>query len=347
MILNLQGLRGLAVFLVVFVHLDVILGRLGLSRFGYGGVDIFFVISGFIMVYTTKGRNTRPGEFFLQRLVRVVPIYWMLTFSVFALAVFLPQLLGATRADPVDLLKSLLFIPFERSNGLIEPVLFVGWTLNYEMFFYLIFAVCLSWSKSVDITVTALVCLVGYRLALNPTNLILHFYTSPLLLEFGLGMLIAKWSSLLPISAPPWTRPALLMIAAGAAVMVIRLPLYDDGLRFLAYGIPAAVLVTSAVALERLGWKTPPSFTLLGNASYSIYLTHPFVTQPFQKLTTFVPEHLVTTVALLIGTLLSVAMAGYVFFMFVEQPLTRILRKRFLTDRSKTMPNLVLETRPL
>jgi exopolysaccharide production protein ExoZ len=113
---------------------------LGFDTFGGGGVDIFFVISGFIMVYTTQSHHVGPFSFFVNRVVRIVPIYWLLTLAVFTLAVIAPHLLGATRAAPSELLKSLLFIPFAKSNGAVQPILFLGWTLNYEMFFYMLFA---------------------------------------------------------------------------------------------------------------------------------------------------------------------------------------------------------------
>ena len=122
---SIQLLRFLAALAVIGVHLPLI-------NAGGFGVDIFFFISGFIISYVTiRGRD----HFLLKRIIRVVPIYWLLTFGVFGLAAIAPTLLNNTTADLVHLAKSLFFVPFDKNGSGLFPVLFVGWTLNYEMFF--------------------------------------------------------------------------------------------------------------------------------------------------------------------------------------------------------------------
>src|SRR3954451_25277970 len=93
-------------------------------------VNLFFVISGFIMVYTTFSRPTRPAEFLCNRIARIVPLYWLMTLGTYSIAFVAPTLLQATSTNPLELLKSLFFVPFVKSNGLVQPVLFLGWTLN-------------------------------------------------------------------------------------------------------------------------------------------------------------------------------------------------------------------------
>ena len=126
-ITNIQVLRFIAAFSVMMVHLPLI-------GFGIWGVDIFFVISGFIMMYVTEKNHK---NFFLKRLIRIIPIYWILTFGVFSVAILKPDLLNNTTADYEHLLKSLFFIPFNKNETGHFPILFLGWTLNYEMIFYL------------------------------------------------------------------------------------------------------------------------------------------------------------------------------------------------------------------
>ncbi len=119
---NLQVLRGLAALLVVFVHLsEYLLPHIGVPSFGGAGVDIFFVISGFIMIVTTADRDVTPVTFMADRVARIVPTYWVTTLAVFGLALALPSLLEFTRADWTELLKSLAFIPFMKPNGLVAP----------------------------------------------------------------------------------------------------------------------------------------------------------------------------------------------------------------------------------
>ena len=147
---GLQVLRAVAALGVVFHHLPIFLeGKLGLTGvvppllLGAAGVDLFFVISGFIMVYSSEplfGRPHAPRVFLLRRLSRIVPLYWAATS--FLLGYLLLVGVAFVRVNlPWDvILTSYAFIPFPRRDGLMMPVLNVGWTLNYEMFFYLVFA---------------------------------------------------------------------------------------------------------------------------------------------------------------------------------------------------------------
>src|SRR5215470_12318280 len=114
---TIQVLRAFAAYLVVLVHLAPLVSMAGGAEdalgFGYAGVDLFFVISGFIMVYTTSRRETQPWDFFAHRIARVVPMYWLLTLVVFAGVVFVPSLFQSTQANVVQLIKSLFFVPFQ------------------------------------------------------------------------------------------------------------------------------------------------------------------------------------------------------------------------------------------
>ena len=334
MILNLQLLRAVAALLVVFVHVDRLLAPWGLTGgFGYGGVDVFFVISGFIMVHVSRRRPPRPAEFFINRLVRVAPIYWLLTLAVFTLVLLAPNLLGATRADPIELIKSLAFIPFTKANGLVEPVLFVGWTLNYEMFFYVLFAVGLFAPFQVGVLgcTAVLAGLVAAGALLHPAGALWRFYTSPVLLEFGAGMAIALLRPHLPSAAGAASRWAVLALAAAALLAVAGLPALAPGApRLITTGAPAALLVLAAITLERWGWRaTAPLLVLIGDASYSLYLTHPFVTQAMQKLLLKAHASGAVSLAALPLTLLAVTVVGVSFFRGVERPLTGWARARF------------------
>src|ERR1019366_2869669 len=140
----IQYLRGIAALMVVWHHGVGQLATLETYfpfRFGTSGVDLFFVISGFIMVVTTAGRDVTPTEFIARRFVRVVPLYWVLTLALAATALVAPSLFRSVTLTAVSLIQSLLFIPhFSPSHaGMIWPVLVPGWTLNYEMFFYVVF----------------------------------------------------------------------------------------------------------------------------------------------------------------------------------------------------------------
>src|SRR6185295_2076908 len=162
---------------------------------GAAGVDLFFVISGFIMVYASDelfARARAPSFFLTRRLARIVPLYWAATAAalvclvVFRYANALDQLTWQT------LVASLLFVPWPRPDGMMLPVHMLGWTLNYEMFFYVVFAVALTLTRRnavVAVTALFLVLVIAGRLFALPQPL--AFWCDPVILEFCFGMMIA------------------------------------------------------------------------------------------------------------------------------------------------------------
>ncbi|WP_230293026.1 acyltransferase [Croceicoccus sp. Ery5] len=341
MIANIQALRALAALLVVIVHLELLLAPVGIEprhiMFGGGGVDLFFVISGFIMVYTTGQSWPSTGNFLLNRVIRIVPLYWLITLAVFAIALAAPSLLSSTEPRLDFLAKSLAFIPYVKANGAVEPILFLGWTLNYEMFFYLFLGIGLTWKGrglvAVALFFVALVILGAIlRASADFADPVARFYTAPILLEFVFGMGIGA-AFLAPRHAAIWTRtPRLLAVAmvAGGMALLIGLPFAQPTLdRAIYTGIPAALVVTGVLMLERQGTIVRGRWVLLlGDASYAIYLTHPFVTQAMTKLAD--TSGLLTPAARL--SLVPVAYAGVIVtgvavHLMIEKPMSRWLRQ--------------------
>jgi peptidoglycan/LPS O-acetylase OafA/YrhL len=281
---NIQALRAIAAVMVIFVHLDVLLRLMGGVGFGAGGVDIFFVISGLIMVTVTARGERPPLEFLIERLARIAPLYWLLTLTVFAIAVIAPALLDETEADPARLLKSLAFLPYERDDGTLRPVLFVGWTLNYEMFFYGLFALGLalpSRRAGIFAVVAALALLVALGAFVDRGHALTYFYTRPVLAEFGMGMLLGRYAGRLPVLEGAFAKAGVLALAVLMLAVIVAGPLAAPDLNGVPFRGPAAlILVAAALVLERSGWAIGfPPVLALGDASYALYLTHPFVTQ--------------------------------------------------------------------
>lgn len=337
MLRNVQALRGLAAFLVVFVHLEV-LARLaglpaGLTVFGNSGVDVFFVISGLIMVVTTSGKKQTPQGFLRNRLTRIAPLYWAITLAVFAIALAAPALLQNTTADPIHLLKSLAFIPYERGDGTMHPVVFVGWTLNYEMAFYVVFAVGLllpSRLAGLALSIGVLIAAALFGQMVQPKSPLLAFYTTPMILEFGAGMVLGALfvRERLPKGAG-WGIPAVALGVAALAVMLAGPWLWPQADRAVMFGIPALVIVTCGLIAERAGLVLGQGWIqLLGAASYSTYLTHFFctqvVTKAAEKLVGFGP---VLMWALVPVVFLLVAIVGIFTHRRIELPLTELARR--------------------
>lgn len=330
-VFNIHVLRGIAAMMVVFFHtgIDLDKGKYWLGGIGAKGVELFFVISGFIMVFTTVSRPMLALTFIKNRLLRIVPLYWLITLFVFALAAIAPNFFKATRPDLGELFLSLTFIPFVKSNGLVHPMLPVGWTLNYEMFFYILFTLGLLvpryWVGVIGVAVL-LAIMVMLGKIFEPTSTISWFYTRPIVSLFGYGMILGlvwripritsclKYFAMLMLivsSTLFWCGPTGIFLPSGPI-----------------YGILAAGIVASALLLERCGAKlTWPILQLLGNASYSIYLTHSFVTGAIGKaVESWLLHHRVLLPIMAIFTMLACMLVGIAVHLWLEEPLSKLLR---------------------
>lgn len=337
MLIGLQYLRGVAALMVVYFHAVGPVERLtGVAlpvSISASGVDLFFVLSGCVMWLSTHGRAVGPGQFLLNRLVRVAPLYWILTLLVAGLALALPALLRSTAFDPAHLAASLLFLPWPnpRYPGLF-PVIIPGWTLNYEMFFYAVFALGLGRGRARTVawtaTLFALLILAGAAFRL-PTPL--AFWSDPIVLEFLLGAALGlAHGGGLRLGAGARLALGLAGIAGFAAFASIE----PAGLaRPLLAGLPAAMLVAAA-ALGRTGAQPPlHPLVLLGDASYALYLVHPFALRAVREAASRLglAPYLggIGIGALMLG---GSAAAAILIYRLVERPLTR--RLRGLLDRT-------------
>jgi exopolysaccharide production protein ExoZ len=340
---NVQNLRALAAYMVVVHH--VLTLNLGphlagqVPRIGASGVDVFFVVSGFIMVHTTRGERGEAADFVRRRLRRILPLYWLVTLAIFAacLAGLRPNGLSAGDGSAANLLDSLAFIPFRRESGEILPLVAVGWTLAYEMLFYAVFAIGLALRRSVPVLATVgltLGLLVGIGLAAGPFAAAPAFvFTRPLLLEFLAGCLIAELHyRSFPVIAPRK------LVAAGAAALALGVALLGCGAwtgldveqygasRALVWGGPAALIVAGAVALEAAGrGLDSPFLRLQGDASYATYLVHMLVIQAATKLVVRLAPEL-PAVPVAAGLVLLCGLAGTLVHLWIERPLMAALR---------------------
>jgi exopolysaccharide production protein ExoZ len=276
---NIQALRAFAAVCVVYLHTGYRL--FGLKPFGLFGVDVFFVISGFIMAMIVSGGGDK--WFVRRRLIRILPLYWTATLAVFILAVIAPQLLRSTRPDVTELVKSLLFIPFRKESGLIQPMLFLGWTLNFEMFFYVVIGISLLVYKRHALLLTSLIIFVVVA-ACTPYRFhstLAEFYAKPVALEFIVGMAAYHLCARVPATAVTRYRAILCLAACGGILAQIWMeetweptPLF----RAAAFGAAAFIVVLSLALLTRTGWDVRWKWLVaVGDASYALYIIHPYV----------------------------------------------------------------------
>jgi peptidoglycan/LPS O-acetylase OafA/YrhL len=338
MLYNLHLLRVIAALGVVYFHTTSEAGLRLDWDIGSRGVDVFFVISGFIIAYIG---TSKPEQFFRRRLIRVVPFYWAATLFVFAMVVVAPRMFHSTTSSIPHLAASLLFIPRESLNGEMQPTLLLGWSLNFEMFFYVVFAMSLRisarWSPAICVG-----WIVAFVLAIHAFasgSAIMDFYARPIVLEFcyGIGVFyLFSWCSarkdrLEQIGALKWLLIAVLIgnliaIAVGEQYYKTALP------RYIIAGIPSFFIVASALLLERLyGLRANNRLIfLLGEASYIIYLVHPYIV--FTALRVVVKDAsalsspvLVALIAGLLALTSAIAIAIHVWF---EKPVMAFLRAR-------------------
>ena len=311
---GIQYLRGAAAIAVVLFHAAE---RTGYHfAIGAAGVDVFFVISGFIMWVVTFRREPTPLQFMRARIRRIVPLYWLATAVMVAggLSGLFPNLM--LTLDHV--LTSLLFIPARSpSNGEIWPVLVQGWTLNYEMFFYLIFGGSLYLTRRWRLPVISalLILLVLYGAVSDIDNVQLFTFTRPIILEFLAGIVIGEFwiKGKLP-SAALGTAMVAATLGGFTCLQVARMP-FDA----LLCGPLAAGLVVGILAIER-EWKPRkiPVLALLGDASYSIYLWHSFAIAVVAKFGASLGVH--AAIVFSTATLASILFGVSCHYMFERGP---------------------------
>ncbi|SCW86866.1 exopolysaccharide production protein ExoZ [Rhizobium mongolense subsp. loessense] len=274
MIYSVQYLRAFAATAVAVYHIGFIFGWEW--RPLAAGVDLFFVVSGFIMWSVTAGKSVRPAEFLAHRIIKIVPLYWLFTIIFVVGATLSPGPFDEASSTVSEVAKSLLFIPYSARNGAVEPALAVGWTLNFEMFFYLVFAFGLLLKERHRLTFLT-VTLGGLMLARFLSSEVAAFkvVASPLLSEFLAGIFIAVWY--LSGKALPKAMDTL-FIAVGVAGIALSFwvePPEGGFRRALMWGSPAALLLIGALSYERTGRQRKFEFLRhIGDASYAIYLSH-------------------------------------------------------------------------
>lgn len=332
---SVQVLRALAAGVVAIAHgafafADHIGPGLGIS--GLGGypaqiaVALFFIVSGYVMVVSSRNLFAKAGAtrtFWTRRAVRVLPPYWLATFALLGV-----YLVYGQSFDLSQLPGSLALLPSSGPDfeGRPQFLLWPGWTLFYEMVFYLLFGLGLSKGRTAAIGFAALgLCSLVILGAVSTfESALLVSLTRPVLLVFLVGMVIALMREAghsLPVSLR-----LLCLALAALALAVLTAPAQAEALdfRYLAWaGIPAALLALTVLG----GPLRVPAFALvdrLGNASYALYLLHVPVAHAWIRI---FPLSLGAWAFLLSLVVVTYA-ASLLAYRFVELPMTRWLNTR-------------------
>jgi exopolysaccharide production protein ExoZ len=346
---GIQALRGLAAILVLIHHVleesqPLFDGHIPARPvlFGACGVDLFFVISGFIMYHVNRNRfvsNAAPRDFFVRRVIRIVPLYWLCT-----LVIVLLHGVGLYASKVItwgSVAASLLFVPTP------DIVLGVGWTLNYEMYFYALFAIWLwlgTQRSGVIGILVSLLLVIGASHALQP-GAIQYFLANPIALEFGYGVLlgVAFDRNWLPRRVFYWALPAgLAGLALGTwyGPSIGTMALTPD-IRFVFWGVPAAFILMAVLAANSRFGRAGGVLVGLGNASYSLYLTHALVMTAYAS---FLKTGMATGVpraALMLMPVVVSLVIALLTYRLIEHPANEWLKARWkqgLTVRPLPLP---------
>lgn len=324
-LVGVQYLRGFAAIAVLLYHVG---DQYKIPfEIGAAGVDIFFVISGFIIWSTTSGAQTSMPDYFWKRLTRVLPLYWIVLGVTFASVNAKPAFFFNHDASLENFFRSLVLLP-RLKDGAFHPVVVQGWTLSYEMFFYcllgVLMAVGLRW-RLIGTCATLLAFVgVGQVLDLGYVGA----FAAPIVLEFVAGVLIAYFAGRLQFSLSATVAALLLALVGFAASQT----LIADWPRVLKWGVPAALLVIAAVGLEPWFRQHPVRVLVyFGDASYSIYLWHVWVGVVMTGVLLRLPIPAQLHPAIEAVTMLLVSCLLY---SAIERPLLALFRRRSSTAKA-------------
>ena len=341
MLVGIQLLRFVAAASVLFAH--SLHQFEGLKPVGVFGVDIFFVISGFIIFYITEKDSSM---FLIKRLVRIVPLYWAFTLLLAMVTLILPDLLKSARFDPVHILASLLFVPYWTETTMFSPILKLGWTLNLEMLFYFIFFAAMRVSHK-HRGIIASVMLIFLFVILNLLDIdersALKFYSASMWFEFIFGMCLAM--SLPRLRALRLSAvPLVCSLLVGGSILVYSDYVLESGrvYRVLYWGIPSIFVVASVILLEgriqTFGAKFSSLSVWLGEMSYPMYLIHIYVIVVIHRLV----FKDISAPLLVFVTLAVTLLCSHIATQLYDLPIRRFLIKRVSAKGSKSLQSRAL-----
>jgi exopolysaccharide production protein ExoZ len=345
---NIQALRGIAALLVVYFHLQPVVhdayGEREVWKFGVAGVDIFFIISGFVMFYANRTQPNSIKRFLAARVLRIMPLYWLATLLIVGLFAIGLRPNGVHYLDAAIVAKSLFLIKSTFPDGRYDLVLNLGWTLIFEMFFYVVFAGLLI----IKSDKTALNLMAGLFLLTSSLGFVFRgspwfdsfvFSTLPIEFLYGafLGFAYRTYGEKWPSTAVGLAL-GLTAIATLIAIELSGVPgdVLHGRWRFLLLGVPSLMIVAGALIFETAGiacrWRLP---LLIGAASYALYLFHPIFLQAAVKIASAVAPVLNSTGASF-AAIWAAIVGAIIIYMAVDSPLLS-LSKRIMRASFKAM----------
>lgn len=332
-LVSVQLLRAIAATAVVFEHAQAEAGQVVADfvhiPFDFGiGVDIFFIISGFVMWLSSAhlfGAEGGTWQFLKKRFQRVVPLYWFYTLGMLAAIVLLPAQLNNPDASLPMIISSFLFYPYPNAIGQYTPVLALGWTLNYEMFFYALFAIALFLPRKYGFAALSALILGFVGLWFLTDSGPLLFWGRPIIIEFLIGVMLARAYS------QGGHRPNLALFAGCVALSFAAYWLlqgFDS--RLIRLGLPSAIFSSAFIFFlpARLDGMAGAIAKLGGDSSYTLYLSHPFTLGAVKIIWLKLDPTASAPWAYVWAATLICVIAGYFLYLWIERPMLALWKRK-------------------
>lgn len=342
--LSLELARGLAAFLVLLFHIDRYYFNTpkyypgpvldGLFGFGHAGVEFFFVLSGFIMIWShwrDLGVPGKVGPFIVKRVIRIYPLVWFCTLVLLGMYLAVPNSARSDYRDPLVVLQSLALVGTFPQISIDFP----AWTLWHENVFYL-FCALIIWRPRIGAGMLIAWGIVCASFSAQGTAMERHFYPlAPINLLFLFGVAVAAFLKRSRLPAPGLVCTLGIALFFGFGVVSNNHP-FDEMIQHVVYGLGATAAIAGAVELERSDRIALPGWTATaGVLSYPLYLSHMFIAPVLAK--ALVALHLVTILPPIAGMAViagGACAAALLIHHLVERPATEFLRARWLPRRS-------------
>ncbi len=346
MIVGVQFLRFYAALCVVLTH--TLAEQNYAIKVGNFGVDLFFVISGFIIVYVTE---TQTRAFLLRRLIRIVPLYWLFTALLVVVALVMPKFVNGFQTDLSYILSSFFFVPHYIEEQGFSPVLNLGWTLNFEMFFYVMFFIAMRLShryRALICTALILAFMIAGQLYWRTLQQapFFVFYKKEIVLCFVWGMssyYILRWNGLERVFAK---LPLMALVVPLLALPVMQYFAFKHDFnstvpRFVLYGVPSLILMTWVLHNEARLKPAGATLNRLGDYSYSMYLIHLYVIGVLARIIGVETGGLAGFLVYFTFILAVVLVASHLCLVLIERPSKAWLTRRLIAEDATKMPRPV------
>lgn len=349
MLNNVQLLRAWSAYMVVGYHTMEFIDWNGTGSWipdtdmGSGIITIFFAISGFLMVQITP-QNETFSWFMAKRAARIVPLYWLSLTGVLVATAIIPWAFSSANLNLPSIVSAYAFLPYPDINGNLLPILGVGWTLNYEVLFYILFGLSMmlprNWQMPGLFAMMGAI-MIGARV-IGGDGVYGRFYGDTVMFDFAAGALLAHFVNWKPVTAFI-KRTSMLSFALVAGILWFLIEFtvpYSVPTQW-RYWIPAMMIMFAAVGQDLHRKPTPKSFlTYLGDAGYSTYLLHLFILMVVGPLWfRFLGTDLIASIMLLPAMLAIAVAVSVVSYELFEKPTNNGLRnlfKKLIRKKSRT-----------